>query len=485
MNSKDDGFIDKTENWKRFHWFLQVLILSVGLIIVISISCVFYRGMAIYQRYFPLVNASMEMRLEATTSYLWFEEMLGGDETKKLSDILKNLDLADWYAQAMVEGGEQPHLKLYSLKETVLYDEIRALQKQLTRQRELLVKRINLKADSGPGSSIDQVYHSALEEFISNAIRFEIQVRRLIEKSFQMLGYISIGVVFFSIILFLIVGYSFYRYESLRKKNYSEILDMHDALIQKEKMAALGTMTAGIAHEVNSPNTFISLNIPVLKDYLKEIWPVIDKYAENNVEYKVLEKPYAEFKKDLLKTIDNIDNGSSRINRTVSTLKNFSRKRTQTKKSWFKISDTIESVLNICGSKIEFSVDSFQVNYAEGVPEKIFSDPEIIEISLINLLNNAVEAVDKPNSWIELNVYVNSKKGNKATIIEVKDNGRGIKENEIQRIFEPFFSTKSANGGTGLGLYLCHILLHQIGAYIEVDSKVGVESVFRLMMNDR
>jgi hypothetical protein len=86
MNSKDDGFIDKTENWKRFHWFLQVLILSVGLIIVISISCVFYRGMAIYQRYFPLVNASMEMRLEATTSYLWFEEMLGGDETKKLSD---------------------------------------------------------------------------------------------------------------------------------------------------------------------------------------------------------------------------------------------------------------------------------------------------------------------------------------------------------------------------------------------------------------
>ena len=115
--------------------------------------------------------------------------------------------------------------------------------------------------------------------------------------------------------------------------------------------------------------------------------------------------------------------------------------------------------------------------------KKIFFDPQVLQISLINLLNNAAESVDKQQSWIKLNVIVKSIKGKKAIIIEVKDNGSGIKNSDIQRIFEPFFSTKSSNGGTGLGLYLCHILLQQVGASIEVESEVGVGSVFRLVLD--
>ena len=480
---KNNELIEATKKWKKFNWFLQILIFVVGLLVILSSSYVVYRGVNIYQRYFPLVDASMEMRLEATTSYLWFEEMIGGDETKNLIDILENLDRADWYAKAMIEGGENPHLKLWPLQETVLYDKISALQKQLIRQRELLIKRINLKDDSGPGSEIDKIYHSTLEEFISDGIIFEMQVKSLIDISFQIFRYISVGVIIFFIILFLIVGYSFYRYESLRRKNYSEILDMHNVLIQREKMAALGTMTASIAHEVNNPNSFITLNIPILKDYLKEIWPVIEKLAEKNIEYSILEMHYKEFKENIQKTIKNIENGSTRITRIVSTLKNFSKKKCQTKMSWFKISDIIDPVVKICGAKIEFLVYSFEVNIAESVPEKIFFDPDVLDISLINLLNNAAEAVDKQKSWIKLNVIANSIKGKKAIIIEVKDNGCGIKNSDIQRIFEPFFSTKSSDGGTGLGLYLCHILMQQVGAFIEVESEVGVGSVFRLVLD--
>jgi signal transduction histidine kinase len=410
---------------------------------------------------------------------LWFEEMIGGDETKKMADIMENLDRADWYAKAMIEGGEKHHLKLWPLKEKILHDKISDLQKQLITQRELILKRINLKNHSGPGSGIDKIYHSKLEKFISDAIIFEMEVKTIVGQNFKIFKYISIGVFIFYIFLFLIVGYSFYRYDSLRRKNYSEIVEMHEILLQKEKMAALGTMTASIAHEVNNPNSFITLNMPILKGYIGEIWDVLEKCAANNL----LDLPYEKLRENLQKTIENIENGSNRITRIVSTLKNFSKRKHQTKKSWFKISDTINSVVKICGAKLEFLVYSFEVNIAEDVPEKILFDPEVLEICLINLLNNAAEAIDKQKSWIRLNVYANSsKEGKDSVIIEVKDNGYGINNSDMEKIFKPFFSTKTSSGGTGLGLYLCHILIQQAGGSIEAESKVGVGSVFRLVI---
>ena len=481
---KNTELIKTTEKWKRFNWFPQLLVMTVGLFVILSSTYVIYRGLIIYQQYFPLINASMEMRLDATTSYLWFEEMLGGDKTKDLNDILKNLDRADWYAQAMVDGGENFYVKLLPLKEPTLHDAIIDLKKQLIKQRELLEIRLNETDYSGPGSDIDKIYHSTLERFIFDSKIFEIRVKDLIYENFKVFKFISIGVIVLGVILFLTVSFFLYRYENLRQKNYKEIIDIHDALIKKEKMAALGMMTAGIAHEVNSPNSYISINIDILKDSLREIWPVIEKHAENQSDYNLLNMPYEKFKLELFKTIQNIENGSDRINRTVSTLKNFSKNKDQTSNTWFKISHTIDSVIKICGSKLNYLVDSFEVNIAKDFPEKICSDPEILQIVLINLLNNSAEAVDKPNSWIKLNVFASTAKGKKKYIIEVKDNGSGISDIDIQRIFQPFYSTKSSDKSIGLGLYLCQILIDKIGGFIEVESKVKFGSEFRIIFDD-
>ena len=101
-------------------------------------------------------------------------------------------------------------------------------------------------------------------------------------------------------------------------------------------------------------------------------------------------------------------------------------------------------------------------------------------ITAFNFLINAAEAADKKNSWIKLNVFLEEKRQN-ALIIEVKDNGRGINKSNMDTIFDPFFSTKSSKGGTGMGLYLCRTLADQMGACIEVDSEVGKGSTFRLI----
>lgn len=475
--------LETTKKWEKFNWFQQSLVLLVGIFVILSSVYVIHKGHIIHQQYFPLINASMEMRLDATTSYLWFEEMLGGDNTKDLNDILKNLDHADWYAKAMVEGGENFYVKLLPLTEKSLYDEIVDLQKKLIRQRELLNKRLNQEDESGPGSEIDKIYHSTLNRFIFDAKIFEIRVKDLIDKNYRVYQLMSFGIIIFCVFICLAVSFLFYRYENLRRKNYQEIIDMHEVLIQKEKMAAIGTMTAGIAHEVNNPNSIISLNTEILKEKLNEIWVVKDKYAKDKTDYRLLSMPYRKCKSDIDRSIQNIENGSDRINRTVSTLRNFSKKRNSTSKTWFKISHTIDSVTNICGSKMNFTVDSFEVDISADVPQKVFSDPEILEMVLINLLNNSAEAIDKPNSWVKLNILLRSVKGKQKIIVEVKDNGIGISDSDLKYIFDPFFSTKSSNGGMGLGLYLCKILLGQIGAFIEVESKVGIGSVFRIVIN--
>ena len=121
------------------------------------------------------------------------------------------------------------------------------------------------------------------------------------------------------------------------------------------------------------------------------------------------------------------------------------------------------------------------INLAQGLP-KVYCDPEIVELILINFLINAAEAADKKNSWVKLNALLDERLSN-ALVVEVTDNGSGISERNMGKIFDPFFSTKSSRGGTGMGLYLCLALADQMGARIEVDSRSGQGSTFRLIPN--
>ena len=102
---------------------------------------------------------------------------------------------------------------------------------------------------------------------------------------------------------------------------------MERELIQSEKLASLGLLISGIVHEINNPNNFISFNMPILRDYLREILPVLDEHAARTPHFEVQGMPYAEFRTDVMKLLENIEHGSVRINTTVAKLKEFSRKK--------------------------------------------------------------------------------------------------------------------------------------------------------------
>lgn len=251
-------------------------------------------------------------------------------------------------------------------------------------------------------------------------------------------------------------------------------------LIQKEKMASLGVLVSSIAHEINNPNNFVSFNIPILRDYIEEMIPIIDKYAAVRQDFEICNLTYPEFRQDIFKLIMNIENGSDRISTFVANLRNFSQDKYKKVLIWVELKDVIESVLSICHSKIKRTVKSFVNNIPEDLP-KVYTEPYALEQILLNFLVNAAQASDKHDSWVKLNVTVNDERREHITI-EVGDNGCGIGREVQHKIFDPFFTTKSHIEGTGLGLYVCHTLAERLNGHIDVESEPGKGSVFRLIL---
>ncbi len=476
---KEIPTVEKIKNdsnrWRRLNWAIPFIIGITVFLVVGFISIGFYMGKHLYKVNVPLADATMEIRIDTLLSYLWFEEMLGGSEEKNMHDILKRLDKADWYVKAMIEGGESNHLKLQHLKEKDK-NNIMDLKNLLKEHRTLYDARLKEINSSGPGSQIDQAQHTIIDELISQANLIETDIKRDMMNKYQLFKYIWMGTG----LLFLASGYAYYRYDTFRNDVYFKILSLQQMMVQSEKMAALGTMISNISHKINNPNNFISFNIPILKEYIQDLMPIIEDHVNKNPDFAPSNMPYSEFREDLNKLLINIENGSRRISTIVSDLKKFPKRKNITKMNWVDINAVIERIITISSTNIKSVVDSFETNVDQNL-SKIYTDSQIIELVVVNLLNNAIEATDKRNSWIRLDAFF-SKRNQDTIIFEVSENGSGIEESIIDKIFDPFYSSKPSKENTGMGLYLCRALADQIGATIEVESDFGKGSKFRLIL---
>ncbi|HYA13477.1 MAG TPA: PAS domain S-box protein [Syntrophales bacterium] len=267
----------------------------------------------------------------------------------------------------------------------------------------------------------------------------------------------------------------------VRISDITEARLMQRQIMQSEKLASLGLLVSGIAHEINNPNSFIVFNIPILREYTEKLLPIVDDYVKNYPDFELFGMSYQEFRKDIFKLLDNIEHGSRRITNTVSGLKGFARRRDKQGRYRVDLRQVIEQGVAICRSEIKKTVRSFEVDIPENLP-LIFTDPEAVEQILINLLINAAQASDKEDSWIRLRVATGDKYPNRH-VIEVSDNGYGMDEKIKEKIFDPFFTTK-ASVGTGMGLYVCNTMVTGLGGHIEVESKPGRGSTFRVVLHN-
>jgi len=251
-------------------------------------------------------------------------------------------------------------------------------------------------------------------------------------------------------------------------------------VMHQEKLASLGMLVSGIAHEINNPNNFVTFNIPILRDYIRELMRIADPYADTHPDYELFGMSYSEFREDIFNLLDNIEHGTGRIDGTVRKLQEFSRKKNGEERRLAHVEEIVGKAVAICSSQIGCMVKYFEVETDPELPSML-TDADALEQILINILINAGQAADKEASRIVLRVVGGASWKNRI-IIEIEDNGAGMDQVTKNNIFNPFFTTKPRGKGTGLGLYIARNLIESLGGAIEVESESGRGSLFRIVL---
>lgn len=260
---------------------------------------------------------------------------------------------------------------------------------------------------------------------------------------------------------------------------------VHLQLLQSEKLAAIGQLAAGIAHEINNPIGFVNSNLNTLSSYQHDLFAVLDAYdalfAENPLQTDAAQK-LLEFKqqkdldylrKDIPQLIAESRDGLSRVRNIILDLKDFSHAETN---DW-ELGDLhkgIDSTLNIIYNELKYHC-TIHKEYGD-IPEIICLPSQLNQV-FMNLLVNAAHAIETKGD-----IFIRTGHTDTEVWVEISDNGKGIPQEHLSRLFEPFFTTKPVGKGTGLGLSISQNIVLKHGGRIAVCSEVGQGSSFRIWL---
>jgi PAS domain S-box-containing protein len=261
--------------------------------------------------------------------------------------------------------------------------------------------------------------------------------------------------------------------------------DAQNQLLQSEKMASIGQLAAGVAHELNNPIGFVHSNLGTLEKYLKDIFEIAAAYeaAEKavasgcgeleRVHQLKEEKEYAYLRTDIFQLMAESKDGLARVRKIIQDLKDFSRVG-EAEWQWADLHKGIDSTLNIVWNELKYNC---KVSKEYGELPEVYCLPSQLNQVFMNLLVNAGHAIENQGE-----ITIATGRNGDEVWVAVTDTGRGIPEENLRRIFEPFFTTKPVGQGTGLGLSLAYSIVQRHQGRIEVGSKVGEGTTFRVVL---
>ncbi|MCD6525684.1 MAG: response regulator [Desulfuromonas sp.] len=265
---------------------------------------------------------------------------------------------------------------------------------------------------------------------------------------------------------------------------YNDLKKVHDQMVQQEKMASLGQLAAGVAHEINNPAGFVSSNIVSLEKYVGRLseWALFVEQILPSVDNPEIVSLLQEKKRtlkldyileDVKDLISESKDGIERIAAIVRNMKSFCRAEGDTFKS-LNVHDCLDSALSIAHNEIKYKA-TVKREYAELPPIHVL--PQQLGQVFVNLLVNAAQAIEQQGT-----ITVRTTHENEWAVVKICDTGSGITPEHLQRLFEPFFTTKEVGRGTGLGLSICADIIQKHQGTITVDSTVGEGTCFTIKL---
>ncbi len=259
-----------------------------------------------------------------------------------------------------------------------------------------------------------------------------------------------------------------------------------EQLMQSEKMASIGQLAAGVAHEINNPVGYIFSNYGTLEKYIADLFEVLNYYEsiERNISSpdiltelkKLKENVELDFlKEDIPELMQQSKEGIDRVRKIVQDLKDFSRADSNVEWQWASLHPGIDSTLNVVNNEIKYKADIIK-EYGD-IPDVECLQSQINQV-IMNLVVNASHAMGEERG--EIHIRTSADETN--VFIEVRDNGSGMPKDVMMRIFDPFFTTKPIGKGTGLGLSLSYGIVKKHHGEISVTSEPGIGTRFLITL---
>ncbi len=263
----------------------------------------------------------------------------------------------------------------------------------------------------------------------------------------------------------------------------AKLAEAQSQLLQSEKMASIGQLAAGVAHEINNPVAFVNSNLGTLQNYARDVLRLLDAYEELEPSLSEAQRTAmrqlkeevdaAWLREDIGHLLSESLDGLLRVRRIVQDLKDFSHVD-RAEREIANLETGLESTLNVVWNELKYKAEVVR-EYA-GIPE-IECFPSQLNQVFMNLLINAAHAIEQKGR-----ITLRTGSDEAQVWVEVADTGKGIAPEHLGRIFEPFFTTKPVGKGTGLGLSLAYGIVGKHGGRIEVSSTVGAGTTFRVVL---
>lgn len=284
-----------------------------------------------------------------------------------------------------------------------------------------------------------------------------------------------------------IITLAYRTYE--RKQTEDELKATHSQLLLSEKMASIGQLTAGVAHEINNPINFVYAGINALDTNYKEFKSIITKYEQvipnesSELIYDEIQElksrlDYEELKSDIESLIRDIREGAMRTTEIVKGLRNFSR-LDEAESKLADIHEGLDSTLTLINNSIKDRIEVIK-NYDKSIPS-IYCFPGQLNQVFMNILTNASQAIEGSGSILITTALLKNK-----VSISIKDDGVGIQDEVKSKIFDPFFTTKDIGKGTGLGLSITYSIIQKHEGSVEVISELnkGTEILIKIPIKE-
>jgi polar amino acid transport system substrate-binding protein len=255
-----------------------------------------------------------------------------------------------------------------------------------------------------------------------------------------------------------------------RQRAVEELRLNQAQLVQADKMAALGVLVSGVAHEINNPNGQLLLNLPVLKDAFLDAREVLERHWREDPGFRLGGLPYQTMREELPGMLDEMLEGARRIKRIVEDLKDFARPEDAPRHEPLDLEAVVRAALRLVDPSVQKATRRFQLSLAPGLP-RVRGNAQRIEQVVVNLVLNACQAL--PDRERAVRVSTRLAPNGAGVQLVVEDDGVGIPADHLPRLTDPFFTTKRDSGGTGLGLSVSAGIVKEHGGTLAFTSKPG------------